>query len=327
MQKNWLFSEALADDVDEETCVEVGEHLTVAVYIEGGEPEGLFVHVGYDLSVGWEERDGTVPVIRSGGLVIRISSRETRPDIGLGECIDETAVGEWFDHIDPTTIDPCDEGKSGDIFRKFYKIIRVFFNHNIMRECFSDKYIIEEIWPIIDDGDRFTRESLCGLVDDPSPGGNGEIPKLLDPDEETDPGLGDREIIVIECLDMIIDEVPKWTIDPERFFDDFYVALDEILVKIMDIRVYEGDIEDMWPPEDIRSGDDGIVELLVLEDGREVAPTHIEEKGVFIPFGPVGPSEWECPIKEIHMFPDHLPELWFIISQYLLFFEDTDMIF
>jgi len=326
MQKNRLFAETLADDVEKEACVEVGEHLTIAVYIEGWEPKGLLVHVGYDLSVWWEEGDGTIPVIGSGGLVIRISSGEARPDIGLGECIDETAVGEGFDHIDPTTIDPCDEGKSGDIFGKFYKIVGIFFNHNITGECFSDKYVIEEIWAIIDDCDGLSRESLCCLVDDPPPGGNWQIPKLLNPDEEADPGLGDREIIIIERPDMIIDEVPKRSIDPERFFDDFYVALDEIFVKIVDIRVYEGDVEDVRPPEDIRSGDDGIVELFVAEDSREVASTHIEEKYTFVSIGTVSPSEQESPVEEIHVFPDHLPEFRFVISKEFRLLDDTDTI-
>lgn len=327
MQKNRLFPETFADDVDEETGVKVGEHLAITVYIEGREPKWLFVHMGDDLSSWWEESCGAVPVVGSDGLVIGVSSREARPNIGLGECVDEAAVGEGFDHIDSTSVDPCDECESGDMFGEVGEIVGIFFKGNIMWKCFLGENIVEEIGVVIDNRDFFGRESLRRLVDNPPPSRNREVPEFFDPDEETDARLGSREIIIVERFDMIIDEISKLTVDSEGFFDDFYVALDEILVKIMNIRVYEGDVEDVRPPENIRSRDNRIVELFVLEDSREVTTSHIEEKYLLVPIRPMCPSECKCPVEEIHMFPDHSIEFWFVIGQYLWFLDNMDTIF
>lgn len=59
----------------------------------------------------------------------------------------------------------------------------------------------------------------------------------------------------------------------------------------MHVRMVERYVEDMRPPEDIGSGDYAVVELFVLEDGHQIAPAHIEEERVFVPFAPVCPTE------------------------------------
>ena len=73
--------------------------------------------------------------------------------------------------------------------------------------------------------------------------------------------------------------------------------------------MHESDIEDVRPPENIRSRDNRIVELFVAENSREVTTSHIEEKDSLVPIGSVGPSKCERPVEEVHMFPDHFPEL------------------
>lgn len=125
---------------------------------------------------------------------------------------------------------------------------------------------------------------------------------------------------------MVAHKVAKPAIQRKYFGDDLYVALDEILVGVVHIRMVECDIEDMRTPEYIRPCDDTVVELFVLEYGHEVTTSHIEEERLLITLAPMAPSEQECLVEKTRVFQDHPRELRFVVVDIFRLFYDPYVI-
>lgn len=116
--KKTLLFEGFSDDVYEQRRIEVSEELTVPVYIECRQPDGGLVHVSDDLTVRRYLGDRRKPVTLTSSHDSFALSRESRPDIWLGERVDETTIRERLHHVDSSAINPHDEGKSGDMRRE-----------------------------------------------------------------------------------------------------------------------------------------------------------------------------------------------------------------
>jgi len=272
-------------------------------------------------------RDGAIPIIPSLDGFSRTIPRETRPDIRLGECVDETTVREGFHHIDSSTVYPGDKSEAGNVCGEILQGIGILFNRHIGREFLLDEYVIEEIRVVVEHGDSFPRKGFRRLMDDISPGCHREVPELLHSHKEAYPRFLYAWIVIVKHADIIAYEIPEGVVECECFRNYLYVALDEIDVGIVDIRVFERYIEDVGSPEDIGSGDHTIVQLFVLEDGDEISASHIEEEGPFIPMTPMCPSEQERLVEKTQVLQDHPMELRFIVVDAFLLFYDTYVIF
>lgn len=68
------------------------------------------------------------------------------------------------------------------------------------------------------------------------------------------------------------------------------------------------DIEDMASPEDIGSGNYGIVEFFVAKNRDEISSTHIEKDRLFVSLASMCPSKQEGFVEKMYMLGYHARE-------------------
>lgn len=285
------------------------------------------MHVGDDLTVRRYLGNRTEPAILSLGHYSFAFSREPWPDIRLGEGIYEATVRQGLHHVDSSAIDSDDKSETSDMRSEFLKWVGIFLYPHIGRELFWWEYVVEEIGVIIEYGDFFLRECGCHFVDNTPPGAHGEIPEFFHSDKKAYPGSFYIWTIFVEDFHMCAYKVPKRTIQCKYLRNDLYVALDEVLIGIMNIGVIECDIQDVGPPKDIWSCDDTIVELFVFEDSDEISTAHIEEKRCLVSITSVRPTKQKGFVEEIRVFQDHPGEFRFIVTDDFRFFSNIYLIF
>ena len=236
------------------------------------------MHMGYYLIVWWDFRNGAVPVVFPFCHFSREISRKPRPNARLSKGVDETTVRERFYHINSPAVDPDDKRKSGNPLWKFLERIGILFENNIGWEGFLYEYIVEHIRVIVENGDGFLGKCFRHFTNNPPPGSYRKIAELFHSDEEAYSRSLYPLIVIIKCSNIFVYEVPKCPIKPKRFFYDFHIAFDQIHMGIVDIRMREGYVENVRSPEDIGSGDYGIVEFFVSKNCRKISASHIEKE-------------------------------------------------
>jgi len=278
------------------------------------------------LPIWWDFRNARVPVVLSFGYFSLEVSSEPRPDIRLGKSVYETAVRKRFYHINSSSVDSKNKLKMSDMRGKILERIGIFLERNIGWKWFLCKYVVKHICVIIQNSNGFIGKCLRNFVYNPLPGSYREISKLLHSDKETYPRPFYLLTVVIERSDILVYEIPKRIILCKYFRYNLYITFDEIDIGVVNIGVGECDIEDMRSPEDIRSGNNGIVELFIFENRIKIPASHVEKKYLFVSVVPVIPSERESLREKLHMFQNHPRKFRLIIIDIFLFFDNTNII-